>query len=81
MPCAATIRRRGTGDAARGKLTVKNISTFWLVGAGLSAAFVLYGAYLHAFFRWSTSLSGMRAVAKLAMHETARQITVSDAAG
>jgi hypothetical protein len=31
--------------------------------------------------RWSTSLSGMRAVATRAMHETARQITVTDAAG
>jgi hypothetical protein len=60
---------------------VKNISTFWLAGAALSAAFVLYGAYLHAFFRWSASLAGMRAVAKLAMHETARRITVTDAAG
>ena len=60
---------------------MKNISTFWLVGAGLSAAFVLYGAYLHALFRWSASLSGMRAMAKLAMHDTARQITVTDDAG
>ena len=60
---------------------MKNISTFWLFGAGLSAALVLYGAYLHAFFRWSASLAGMRAVAKLAMHETGRQISVTDTAG
>jgi hypothetical protein len=60
---------------------VHTIGSLWLLGGSLAGALLLYGFYLHAFFQWHASLAGTRAVAKLAMHETARQITVTDAAG
>ena len=57
------------------------IASLWLLGGSLAANLPLYGFYLHAFFQWHASLAGTRAVATLAMHETARQITVTDAPG
>jgi len=40
--------------------------------------FVIYGAYLHAFFRWSAPVEAIHAMARLAMHERARNITFSE---
>lgn len=57
---------------------MSNISVLWLAGGAAAAAFVLYGAYLHAFFRWSASVKTIQAMARLAMHETARHITFSE---
>jgi hypothetical protein len=57
---------------------VSSISSLWLAGGAASAALLLYGAYLHAFFRWSVSVDTIRAMARLAMHETARNITVAE---
>jgi hypothetical protein len=57
---------------------VSHISGFWLAGGAAATAFVLYGAYLHAFFRWSASVETIQAMARLAMHETARDITFSE---
>jgi len=57
---------------------VTQISGLWLAGGAGAAAFMIYGAYLHAFFRWSASVDALRAMARLAMHETARNITVSE---
>jgi hypothetical protein len=57
---------------------VSYISGFWLAGGAAAAAFVLYGAYLHAFFRWSASVEAIQAMARLAMHETARDITFNE---
>ena len=63
--------------AAKGSSPVKDINTFWLLGAGLAAAFLLYGTYLYAFFQWHASVEAIRAVARLAMHETARDIAAN----
>ena len=58
---------------------MSQISSFWLAGGAAAAAFLIYGAYLHTFFQWSASVAGLQAVARLAMHETARNITVAEA--
>ncbi|MBW8906291.1 MAG: hypothetical protein JF611_11585 [Betaproteobacteria bacterium] len=58
---------------------MSNISNLWLTGGAAAATFLLYGAYLHAFFRWSASVETIEAMARLAMHDTARDITVSKA--
>jgi len=58
---------------------VSHVSGLWLAGGAAATAFIIYGAYLHAFFRWSASVGTIHAMARLAMHETARDITVKQA--
>jgi hypothetical protein len=52
------------------------IDKLWLVGAGFSTAFLLYGGYLYVVYQCRASVRDLRAIARLAMHETARGVTL-----
>lgn len=49
------------------------LDLLWIMGAACSAALLLYGGYLVYVFQSNASVANQRAVARLALHESAER--------